>query len=309
MKKDTKTQKIRKVYIVLIILLFIVVCINLVIGITCFRRVKQVENDIYKMQSQRTSYIQSTSITEGDAYKLMYENLKDTNSRIIDTIYWALSAIGATIFAIIGANVFFNMNINKKEINSIKDNLTANIEEIKSDMNNYIQSRIDEYIKKSDDKLNGDIIKVEKDQKAQNELLSERTNSKVDSITEKLTNIININDKKQDGKYEELNRIIKNNIVDIKIDLYDCIAEQCDMKKVYTNAAIFYVRKGEMIIDRKRDLEVTLKQLIEVLEKVDNLGYYCTEITNFVNKIPDNNYIQRETLKKSLQAIMDRKDK
>ncbi len=75
-------------------------------------------------------------LSEAAAYKLLYENQKESNSKILNTIYWALSAIGTALFAVYGSTWWFNskkvtdiLDQNESRINNIEQNIRAEIKE------------------------------------------------------------------------------------------------------------------------------------------------------------------------------------
>jgi hypothetical protein len=54
-------------------------------------------------------------LSELEAYKLLYENQKHSNDKILDTVYWALGIAVSIVLLFIGANIFINFRINKRE--------------------------------------------------------------------------------------------------------------------------------------------------------------------------------------------------
>ena len=67
-------------------------------------------------------------------YRLLYENEKEYNEKILGTIYWALSSILVIILAIIGSNIFFNFRFNKKQYQELENDLKQRLKELENEI-------------------------------------------------------------------------------------------------------------------------------------------------------------------------------
>jgi hypothetical protein len=67
----------------------------------------------------------STTDKERDLYKLLYENTAAANEKYITITQWTVGIAVTLLFGIIGAQIFFNYTLNKKEL----DNISAGIRE------------------------------------------------------------------------------------------------------------------------------------------------------------------------------------
>lgn len=298
-------EKLKNANKFILILLILFTISNLVAIIICFQRIDNIMESISKIQNVNNNTLQNNNISEMDAYKLMYENLKDSNSKIIETVYWALGAIFATIIAIVGANVFYNFSINKKEIENITKSLSITMEEVKGDMYKIIQKKIDDYINRSSGKLDNNFLIAEQKQDTQNKSFLNNINIKINSIDTRLENYIDESYSEQSEKFKEINEKIEYENNRIKIELFDCEADLWDLKQVYGNAVICYVRKGELQLKINHDVENTLNVLIKVLNKTTSLTSYYNEINIFINKLPVDYQIQKDTILKLVQKIRD----
>ncbi len=296
-----KTKKVYKIILILLIFITIVNCVALFI---CFYKVNNIEHNITSMQNTNTGTLQN-NISQTEAYKLMYENQKDSNSKIIETVYWALGALATVILGIIGTNVFFNFRVNKKDIESITNNMNTTVEQIKGDMYKIIQTKIDDYIQRSGQKFENDFLVFEQKQDAQIKLFSDNLDSKINSVVETLKTNISTNYSEQNRKYDTLTKSINTKYIELQIIICDCIAQLWMLRHVNANSIIYYVRKGEFQLEIGRDVELTLNEIIKILKETSSLSTYYSEINKFINKLPDCYEIQKETIIKLVQEIRD----
>jgi hypothetical protein len=219
--------------------------------------------------------VSKTGLSESEAYKLLYENSKETNGSIVTTIHWVLGITIAFLLALFGSQVFFNYRINRKEIDNIKNELgeklnamkLENLKEI-SGVNQenikYIQTALDSY--KSE--ING-IIEARFTEKSQLfNALNDITKNEIESFKKST---------------REKNRVFE-------IDIEKNSGDIWRLKNVEANALTSYIRTANLELKAKREIKYILKDITEVLEKMEDIyeGDY-EELDNLIKIILPNN--------------------
>ena len=184
----------------------------------------------------------SPGLTEADAYKLMYKNVVDYNSKILDTVYWALSAMLVLTLALFGSNIFFNYRTNRKEIENIISGMKLELQEFKNQIFNEVQKKLNEFIGSSNEELKLNFGNTVENQSEQIKLITNNLTSQINAFTsifeDKVKNLeksITDNVDSIKNNYLKLNSEIKKTKKEIEIDLFDLNSAYAKDKKVYAN--------------------------------------------------------------------------
>lgn len=86
--------------------------------------------------------IQNTTNQQIETYKILYEEVKLNNTRLIESFQWSIGSILLIILAIFGGSIYFNFRYNKNELSNLLQKVDMKIQEIKTDL-----------IKKQDDEI------------------------------------------------------------------------------------------------------------------------------------------------------------
>lgn len=124
----------------------------------------------------------AVSHNEESAYKLLYTNIKETNSKILNTVYWALSSILVVIVTIIGSNIYYNYKFNKRES-----------EKLKQDINNYMKDMNNELTKEIGERFNNFANETRKELKQDVKDFADRQEKELERTKEYLNSKIQIN--------------------------------------------------------------------------------------------------------------------
>src|SRR6056297_2184274 len=114
----------------------------LVIFLTCLKPIYSNQTTFEKRNklSTQDSLVKNNDeqnalkLTESETYRLLYNNAKDTNNRIISTIQWMIGISVAFLLTLFGGHIFFNWRINRKEIDIIKKDIDKKIENLNKDL-------------------------------------------------------------------------------------------------------------------------------------------------------------------------------
>lgn len=209
-----------------------------------------------------------------DAYKFLYENTSDYNSRILDTIYWALGGMFSVIILFIGTNTFFNYKNNKKEMENLKkeydDKFLLSASKMK---NEYAEkfAQLSESIKKESleriETLNNQQIEQIK---GFNEVIIIQVDAIKTDFQQKIDKIdaYNIAQSKQTKELKQtLTKEFTDEVSVLKFKLLELEAVLWDIRKVPVNAVRYYVKSALIRQELGYSLNHTLNKIIEILEK------------------------------------------
>lgn len=229
------------------------------------------------------------SLNEAQAYKLLYENAKETNGKILDTIYWALGGILAVILFILGTNIYFNFRVNKKEIEDIKNKLYIEM----SEKNNIVLQSYKE-------ELNEEFRCFSDNQSLQIKNLKSGFDEKTESIKE----IIKALEKDINKTFNETNIRIKKENDEALIELYEVQAKVHSINKNYVTALRSYISKAMVQVELSRNLQCTLGDILEVLNNCEYTPWHSQkEFQIFINKIPDEYLLQKQKIEDAIKNL------
>lgn len=225
-------------------------------------------NDVNITKSENIN----SELNEAQAYKLLYENQKESNQKILSTIYWALGIMLTTSIALIGGNIFNNYRLNNDKINKIALEFDGKFEELKKES----ISEIQEELKKS----------------------TELMNNKSKNILNECNNKINKNMNDQDIKIRKIEGEIIRKIVKSEIEINELAAKYWEGKRVYPNSLIQYIWKAEKELELQFDLAFTLESIIDSLEKSNSIPTLSVaQLEELLKKIPEKYDTHKEKIK------------
>lgn len=135
-------KKINKFYFTFIIVLFI----------------SSISNGQNDSLIQKGSKKNTITFNEGIAYKMLYENQKESNNNILSTIFYALGGLGAAVFLVFGSTWWFN----EKKVKDLLKELDDKVQDIKSDSSDEISKKMNELIIKNNKELSNFQTQIKK---------------------------------------------------------------------------------------------------------------------------------------------------
>ena len=106
----------------------------------------QTSPDSSHADSSSTNVESELNIEEG-YYKQLYEETKDFNDRVLNTIYWSVGSMLGVILLIIGGNIYLNFRYNSNQLNTIRKERDDQIRELENELKLYQNSSFDEFKK------------------------------------------------------------------------------------------------------------------------------------------------------------------
>lgn len=232
----------------------------------------KIETDEFNKITETNSQTTISEITVSQAYKLLYENSKESNDRIISTIQWVLGIVFAFLLALIGSQIFFNFRISKKEIDNIKKDIDKKISELKV----VLLKDIDTTNRENTKQFQELIEKIKTDVK-------ENINYKFEEKSKLLDVKIEMHEK----GIGILKHEFEDDIKYLKVDINKNKGDLWNLKGVKSNALTSFITTASLIIELKREVKYILNDIIEVLEKLNKIhemDYSALEI--LITKIP-----------------------
>jgi len=256
-------------------------------------------------------------LTEGQAYKMLYENQVKANDSILKTIYYALGALGTAIILVFGGNWVFNT----KKVEAIADGIDDKIESLKSEtfaeiaekLNaistektyeiNQIQVKLQEEItlniKDTTIKFNTLAEDVRKELRDENKALSHSFDERIKNFSDNLSMQIktietltnerneNVNQKitSFEHSYSEKLKANKDEITSLKSDISKNIVKTEETLKasIYRNAGYMWETRE---VYSNAIMSFALEGKINLDNKNDiNLGLALNDIARLLPKI------------------------
>jgi len=258
----------------------------------------------------------NNQIDEKNVYKLMYENVKDSNKKILQTVYWSLSSILIVIIAILGSNIYYNYKVNKQEIENLKQEIDTHINEVKNEIYNSISKNFNDYTKDTRTELKNDVEKYSESYIKQLNLLEENLKNRIEINTEysnklydqldKIYNIFKDTFQKIDDTSEKLEEKIENNHQKILIDIYDIKAQLMESNSSLDLALMYYASKLKIEIDIDSNCENTLNDIISIIKRLDSLPQHNNyDLNEIIFSVPNKYEAQKEIIISLIKKIND----
>lgn len=268
----------------------------------------ELKTSITELENSKLTYYSNIEI---DTYKQMIENLKYSNDKILDTIYWALGSIAIVIFALLGTNLFFNFRINKEEIENIKKSFNLELEGVKNKYDKLIKSEIDDFAEESNNRIKGDFKYLSDNLQNQINIMSDNFGSQISTNKDKLEDktkqlIEQISKMKEEleSEIKDVQTSIINTKENIDIELLGINAKIWELEGVNINALNDFIEKALLEIKLNQSLSGSLDHIIEMLEKIKEISTWDNKKVNeLINKIPEGYRLLKEKIESIIKTI------
>lgn len=268
----------------------------------------ELKSSITELENSKPTYYSNIEI---DTYKQMIENLKYSNDKILDTIYWAIGGVAVAIFTLLGANIFFNFRFNRKEIENIKQSFNLQLKGAKNKYDKLIQSEINNFVEKSNDRIREDFRSLSDNIQNQIKIISDNFSSQINTNedkleykTKQLLERISQMEEKFESEIENVRTSIINTEENIKIELLGNKAKIWKLYDVKSNALTCLIEQALLKIKLGKFLEDSLEGIIEILEKIKEISTWdSAKINELINKIPKEYSLLKEKIESIAKTI------
>ncbi|WP_416435220.1 hypothetical protein [Priestia megaterium] len=83
------------------------------------------------------------ALQEGEAYKMLYEDTKDANAKILDNVYFSLTFAAGFILLFLGSNAWFASRSRKNELEALQQENKVEILKMKNDFRGEMNKKFD----------------------------------------------------------------------------------------------------------------------------------------------------------------------
>lgn len=295
-----------KILVIIIVLLWCIVSSYLIYDI--YGSINSIDNQL-KQAKPNLSYISEyrPDSEKTEAYKLMFENIKYSNDKILDTIYWSLGGIMVAIFALLGTNFYFNKNKFDNLSQKNKNDIDSFSQQTKKELQEKITEKIDAYKKE----IRYESLKVNEINQQQIKIFSDGFNSQLINIetkykesTDKLKKSIEDNAQTASKSNDNIKNLIEKKYNLTKIEILKLESDSWFIKKVYANALTSLIKKMTLEIEAQKSISTSISDMVKVLENMNTISTYDKKSLNdLIQIIPKENDLLIEDIKKRLDAI------
>jgi len=257
-------------------------------------------------QSENISEVESQEPAKN--FEDLYLQQKDFNERILNTVYWALGSILFVLLAIVGSNIYYNYQFNKKKYDNLLEEHQKKFNEQEEALFNKIVKELDIVFKHLSEKNDEYKKEIDEQQKQDRKELGDDYKERLDSFSENLIGQIRTL-KRNLGEFNESNekafekinkgliqlevvtqKSINNKIKELKINIRGIEAENSISKGDYDLALIDYIQQAFLCIEIDQDwkLEYSLNDILKIIPKCDYfLHLHERKITRLLPLIPE----------------------
>jgi hypothetical protein len=200
-------------------------------------------------------------------YKLLYENSKSSNERLVFSINLIIGTVVTFLLALFGAQLFFNFKLKTEEISKINSELNEKLSNSNADLNEKLSYSNAEIVKQIN-LLNSESNKALRLELEASEKQIDRNVSVRFSDEEKLRNSELERLKQQ---IEFLNTSFDREIKRINIDLEKTIGDVWGLKGVKSNLLTKYIKTAMLEFEIGQENEHTIRDIVKQLNELPKL--------------------------------------
>lgn len=234
--------------------------------------------------------VNDTSFKEkAELYKMLYENSKNANERLISTIHLVIGLVVTFLLALFGTQFLFNFKLKKEEINALRASIDKNAVESNASNTKRIDDLFYEKEKNLKDEFSG---------------FKEEVNKLTSTLAEK-------EQEKNKLKFENIAKeaVVSLDIIQHRIELVDMKAEKnagdiWGIKGVNSNALGRYVDTAILELKNDHEIKYTLSDVIQILDSQVELNEFRKEqLDELINKLPDKYESQKDSIISKLKKL------
>lgn len=279
---------------------------------------KTVINQTEKTQQTEQSYKDNVSVQNSELYyKLLYENSKETNSKLLSLLTTSMTVVIAVILAIIGSSFFYNYRFNKKEYELLTKETTNKLEEVQKNLLNETRIEVQKISESNKKEIESYFVQISETYKTNYEtfrdsvksIIETYNNGTKESISRQEESIDSVNKKigELEKKYKE---DIKANSKQIMIDILGIKADFYYMKSWYSLALSNYVKQCHLCIETNQSyqLKYITSDIIRSIDKTIESKKTITssnkkDIERLITALPDSVLDKKRTIQEKYEKI------
>ncbi|MBT2606654.1 hypothetical protein J7E55_27225 [Bacillus sp. ISL-53] len=198
----------------------------------------------------------SNSLEEAQAYKMLYEDLKEANGKILDTVYFALTFAGTFIILFLTINAFFAQRTRKKEFQALESENEVSVLKMKNELRKEMKEEFTKLVGTHEEKIKN---------------LFDTYSNEINKMNIKATSSMDVIKKDLSKLSSEINKIQGN----LEFD-----------NKNFESALYYFVQVAKNS-GKGFGFEDDLNKINETLLKIDSIStFYLGIVTDFIEELP-----------------------
>lgn len=230
--------------------------------------------------------VETETLDEGEAYKMLYEETKDVNSKILDNVYFSLSFVGGFILLFLGSNAWFAHRSRKSEAEALKQENAAEVQNLKNDIRQ---------------ELNDNLNTLKDDSQS---IIEEKVKEKFKEF------------EREKSKMEQAVNSAKGEVKGLRFELNSVKGELAFIQGNFSSALSFYILEAKHLWETSIEIDFegdpiydytfgdSLEKIHEILLKLELIDIIThNNISNFVNELPNQYSILIQKINDALEKL------
>lgn len=236
-----------------------------------------------------TSPVSNEFKDKAELYKLLYENSKSSNERLVSSIHLIIGTVITFLLALFGAQLLFNFKIKKEEIDIIKSDINEQITSLRGDAKNEINTLNNE---------NNKALRNEVSIKSKQ--INDNLNIRFSDESKLNISII----EKQEQQIKFVKEALEYEIKRVEIQLEKIIGDVWDLRDVKANALSRYIKTAILELDNGHEVKHTLTDIVKSLSDEKSLHEHDkNELEKLSSLLPSKFESQKELINEKLNSL------
>jgi len=231
-----------------------------------------IENGTTKVVSEKL--IDNNLKEKVELYKMLYENTKDANERLVSTVYMTIGAVITLLVALFSAQFLFNFKLKKEDIHNIKIEFDKEISNSNIELTKQINTLNNEKEKIFKEDLNLFKQEVSKnidvkftDKHKSIDLNFESCKKETELVKSNLEREMELMHSNSKNAVKNVRSRLKREIEFIDIKLEENIGDVWDLRGVKANALGRYITTAILKIKNDHEAKFALSKIIHILNE------------------------------------------
>jgi uncharacterized membrane-anchored protein YhcB (DUF1043 family) len=251
--------------------------------------------NVVPIEKEKTNIATTVKVIDSDfkekaeLYKILYENSKSANERLISTIHLIIGVVITFLIALFGTQFLFNFKLKKEEIHNLETSFDKKISNSNTDFTKQINTLYNEK-----EKTFGEAFTLFKQELSKNtDVRFADENKSIDLKFDKCKQEI-----------ESSKSLLKYQIELVDIKLEKNIGDVWGIKGVEVNALGRYTETALLELKNKHDIKYTLSDIITILNKQAKLPEYRKEkLDELASLLPKEYESQKDAIVSRLNSL------
>jgi len=252
-----------------------------------------------------------SELTKEDYYKLLYENTKDSNEMILNTVYWSIGSLFTILLVLVGGNVIVNYRLNEKKVEAIRREVINEINNLKIESSKTASEFMTVSLENIKARLDADVRDINKTITEQTQSLYQATIKNIESVSKNMDATLKENEVKVEKTLTQLKRMIDENSArdhkkenESRLRLLEIQGEIDLLQGHPTNALNKFLEHAKLSLELGRSLDYPVKTLLDTIEKCTWIWpTFLPNLIKFCDMLPSEYALQVEKIKENVKKL------